>query len=239
MRRALLIVMFAIVAAPPARADDGGNAKVRVAECRPALDRLERAAEFTGDMRAIPGAAKLQMKFVLQARTQGEKEWAAVTAPGFGTWISSAPGIGRYVYTKTVENLLAPATYRARVYFRWLSATGHTLLRVRRTSKVCRQPDLRPDLLPMSLSRAGAWWEVEIENAGRTAAYSFTVTVETGGEVYPFGYVEELGPRSRVRLQGEAPPCPPGSNVVVRIDADNAVDELDEAANALSQACPR
>ena len=240
MRRALLIAILALAAAAPAaRADGvGGHAKVRTAECRPALDRLGRAAEFTADMRTVPGASKLQMKFVLQARTDEEPGWAAVAAPGFGTWNTSAPGIGRYVYTKTVENLLAPATYRAQVHFRWLSAGGRTLLKARRTSKVCRQPDLRPDLAPLSLGRAGEGWELEIENAGRATAYSFTVTVETGGEVHAFGYVEELGPRERVRLYGEARPCPPGTNVVVRVDADNAVDELDEEANALSQACP-
>ena len=240
MRRALLTVLLVLVVAPPAaRADDGGTAKARLTQCRPALDRLERAADFTADMRAIPGAAKLQVKFVLQARTEDEPGWAAVAAPGFGTWNSSATGIGRYVYTKKVENLLAPATYRSQVHFRWLSATGRTLLRVKRTTKVCRQPDLRPDLLPDWLERAGEAWEILVENAGRTAAYSFTVTVESGGQVYPFGYVEELGPRSEVRLQGQAPPCEPGTSVIVRVDADNAVDELDEESNALPQACPR
>ena len=240
MRRALLTVMLALVAAPPAAlAGDGGTAKARLTECRPALDRLERAAEFTADMRAIPGAAKLQVKFVLLARTEDEPGWAAVAAPGFGTWNSSATGIGRYVYTKKVENLLAPATYRVQMHFRWLSAGGRTLLRAKRTTRVCRQPDLRPDLLPGWLEPVAQGWEVLIENEGRAAAYSFTVTVESGGRIFPFGYVEELGPREEVRLQGEVPPCEPGSSLIVRVDADNAVDELDEESNALSQPCPR
>ena len=240
MRRALLIATLALFAVPPAAgADVGATAKARVTECRQSLDRLERSAAFTADMRAIPGAAKLQVKFVLQARTEEEPEWAAVAAPGFGTWNSSALGIGRYVYAKRVENLLAPATYRAKVHFRWLSATGSRLLRTRRTTRVCRQPDLRSDLLPVRLERAGDGWAILIENAGRTGANSFTVTVEAGGQIHPFGYVEALGPRGELRLQGPALPCLSGSNVVIRVDADNAVDELDEDANALSQACPR
>ena len=238
MRRILLIATLCLLAAPAARADDAAISKARLTTCVPALDREERSASFTGDMRAIPGASRLQVRFVLQARTEDEPGWTAVTAPGFGTWNSSAPGIGRYVYTKTVESLLAPASYRAQMHFRWLSSTGRTLLRARRTSRTCRQPDMRPDLVVDRLTGAGDGWHVTIRNSGRTAAHSFTVEVEVDGQLHEFGYVEELAPRETVSLQRPAPPCRPGTNLVVRVDADGAVDEADEQANALSQACP-
>ena len=236
MGRTLIIATLAVLAAAPAA--HAADARARLTTCEPALDREERSASFTGDMRAIPGAERLQVRFVLQARTEDEPDWTTVTAPGFGGWNSSAPGIGRYVYTKTVEDLLAPASYRAQMHFRWQSATGRTLLRARRTSKTCRQPDLRPDLVVERLVGAGDGWHVTIRNSGRTAAYSFTVEVEADGAVHEFGYVEELGPRQSLSLQRPAPPCRPGTNLVVRVDADGAVDEADEQANALSQACP-
>jgi hypothetical protein len=238
MRRTLLIAMLLLVVAPAAHADDALSAKVRLTECESALDREERTASFTGDMKSVPGAARLQVKFVLQARTEDEPEWTAVTAPGFGTWNSSAPGIGRYVYTKTVENLIAPASYRAQVHFRWLSATGRTLLRARRTSRTCRQPDLRPDLVPLGLTGAGDGWDVAVQNTGRTTAYSFIVTVESAGQVYEFGHVEELAPKQTIHLQRPVPACWPGTYLTVRVDADGAVDEANEEANVLSQPCP-
>jgi hypothetical protein len=236
MGRTFLIAALALLAAAPAA--HAADARARLTTCEPALERQERSASFTGDMRAIPGASRLQVKFILQARTEDERGWTAVAAPGFGGWNSSAPGIGRYVYTKTVEELLAPASYRAQMHFRWLSATGRTLARVRRTSRTCRQPDLRPDLVAERLVGAGDGWHVTIRNNGRTPAYSFTVEVEADGQVYEFGYVEELGPRGTVNLQRPAPPCRPGTNLVIRVDADGVVDEADEQANELSQACP-
>ena len=238
MRRALCIATLALAATASPAAADGSSAKARMLSCQPALDQPERSAGFAGDMRTIPGASRLQIKFVLQARTEDEPDWTGVATPGFGTWNSSAPGIKRYVYTKRVENLVAPASYRVQVHFRWLSAGGRTLLRARRTSRVCRQPDLRPDLVPLRVTRAGNGYEVTVANDGGSVAESFTVTIEVGGQVFPFGYVEALPADEEVRLQGEAPACQPGSNVVVRVDADGAVDEADEEANVLSQACP-
>lgn len=223
--------------AAPAGADPS-TSKARMTACETALDQEERSATFSGDIRAIPGATRLQVKFVLQSQGADDPGWETVTAPGFGTWNTSAAGIGRYVYSKTVENLLAPAGYRAMVHFRWLTAAGRTLARARRTTRVCRQPDLRPDLLPERLIRTADGYEVTVANDGRSAAESFTITLEIGGQVHQFGYVDLLGPRSRTRISGTAPPCEPGQMVIVQVDADGAVDEAEEEENAIAVACP-
>src|SRR5687768_8096884 len=125
----------------------GATTKVRTTACQTSVDADERAARFEGDMRTVAGAVKLQMRFTLQTRSAEEPAWTAVKTPGFGSWNSSAPGIGRFVYVKTVQNLLAPAKYRAVVHFRWLGPNGRPILRAKRFSRVCRQPDLRPDLV--------------------------------------------------------------------------------------------
>jgi len=111
-----------------------------MSECVRADRANARAAAFEGDMRAIPGAVRLRMRFVLQARTPDDSAWSRVDAPGFGRSFTSAPGVGRYVYAKRVEDLLAPAEYRVRVRFRWLDALGRTIARQTRTSLACRQP---------------------------------------------------------------------------------------------------
>lgn len=239
MRRALLIAFLAALgAASPAATAEAAVAKARTTGCVPALDAFEREASFTGDMRTVRGASQLQMKFVLQARTQERRRWTSVAAPGFGTWNTSALGIGRYVYTKTVENLLAPARYRALVRFRWLTATGTTLLRSRRVTPACRQPDLRPDLVPERLTRSGERYALTLHNDGRSPADGFTVTIEIAGRRYPLAYVEQLAAGRRTRLAGAAPACLAGENVTVRVDADGAVDEVDEEGNALTVPCP-
>ena len=239
MRHALLIALAALpAAAAPAAAESPVPAvKARAAGCHSALDTLERRARFTGDMRALPGAARLQIRFVLQARTADEPRWSRVEAPGFGTWNTAEPGVGRYVYTKTVENLLAPAAYRARVHFRWRSASGRTLLRVRRTTRVCRQLDLRPDLVVETAVPTAGGYDVTVANAGRTAAGRFTVTAESGGRVETLGSVERLAAGERIRVAGRVPPCAPGDAVLIRVDPEGAVDEADEQANTLSFPC--
>jgi hypothetical protein len=234
----LLLLLPAAAMAAPARADDGAPAKARTTECTSALQQDERTATFSADMRTVKGAVRLQVRFVLQARTEEEPEWTAVAAPGFGGWNSSTPGIGRYVYTKTVENLLAPADYRAQVHFRWLSAAGKTILRARRTSRVCRQPDLRPDLVPEELVRTYDGYALTVANAGRGDAQSFIVTIEVQGAVHVLGYVETLRGREFVDVRGRAPACAPGEMVIVRVDADGAVVEAEEGLNEMAVLCP-
>ena len=234
MHRALLIALLALAGAAPAA--HAAAAKARLAGCVTSPDREHRAASFTGDVRSIPGASRLQVKFVLQARTDDEP-WTTVAAPGFGTWNSSVAGVWRYVYTKTVENLLASAAYRAQVHFRWLSQAGRTLQRSRRRTKVCRQPDLRPDLLVGGVTRTPSGYDASISNAGRTAAERFAVTIEVDGQLHRLGHVERLGAEETTTLRGQAPGCRPGSDLVVRVDADRTVEEIHEQGNAFLAAC--
>lgn len=235
MHRVLLIGLLALAGAAPAA--HAATAKARLAGCVTSLDRVQRTASFTGDIRSIPGASRLQVRFVLQARTDDEPAWSTVAAPGLGTWNSSVPGIARYVFTKTVENLLAPASYRAQVHFRWLSPAGRTLLQARRRTKVCRQPDLRPDLVVDGLTRTPSGYDASISNAGRTAAERFLVTIEIDGQLHRLGYVERLGAGERASLRGQAPECRPGSPLIARVDADGAVKEIHEEANSLEVLC--
>src|SRR5687767_6408803 len=108
---ALLLLALAAPAAGAA-AVPRSAAKAVLDACERSTDELDRAAVFEGQMRTIAGASRMQMRFTLQARTPEETRWSAVAAPGFGTWVGSAAGTSRYVYTKRVENLLAPASYR-------------------------------------------------------------------------------------------------------------------------------
>src|SRR5215217_2287863 len=141
LRAVLLSLLALLLAAAPAAARS--PAKAVLAGCEQGTGEADAAGVFEGQMRTIQGAARMQMRFSLQVRTPDRPRWTTVQVPGFGPWATSAAGTARYVYTKRVEGLLAPASYRVRVRFRWLDAGGIMLQRAKAYSPTCRQPDPR------------------------------------------------------------------------------------------------
>ena len=107
MRRVLLITL--LVLAFPAAAH---GASVKTVDCTPALDGAARGATFEAKMKAVKGTGKMQVRFTLQVRDDGVKSWRRVSAAGFDTWLSSQAGVRRYSYSRTIQNLAAPAVYR-------------------------------------------------------------------------------------------------------------------------------
>jgi hypothetical protein len=184
------------------------------------------------------------MRFTLQTRGKGQVNWHALSAPGFGRWLSSDPGVGRYVYTKRVVALFAPASYRTQVRFRWLGRDGHRVASDRSTSPICHQADLRPNLHPLAInSRAGADAEharyvVPVVNRGKTAAGSFDVVVTVDGVTLTPAQTPGLEPGERALVEVEGPPCTVGSMLTADVDPTGAVDERVEADNRLTVTCP-
>ena len=174
MRRVLLLTLLALVFPAAAHA-----ASVKTVGCTPALDGAARGATFEARMKAVKGTERMQVRFTLQVRDDGETSWRRVAAAGFDTWLSSQAGVRRYSYSRTIQNLAAPAVYRTTVRFRWLDADGATLRSRRDTSAWCRQPDLRPDLEVTGVDVLPApradrrRYTVTVRNAGRTAAAAF------------------------------------------------------------------
>src|SRR4051794_34067844 len=141
LRALMSAVLVLLLAAPAAGAAvPRSAARAVLAACERGDEQTDRAAVFEGQMRRLPGTARMQMRFTLQARTPDTRRWGAVAAPGLGTWVSSAPGTSRYVYTKRVEALLAPAGYRVQLRFRWLNDNGRVVTGIRRYSRACNQP---------------------------------------------------------------------------------------------------
>jgi len=245
--RAIICALLGLALAVPAAgaaAVPRSAAKAVLAGCERGPDEPDRAAVFDGQMRALPGASRLQMRFTLQARTPDSTRWSAVAAPGFGTWFGSAPGTSRYVYTKRVENLLAPASYRVLLRFRWLTPDGGVLARAKAYSRACRQPDPRPDLVVSSLavqpgSRAGRDRYVAfVRNTGRATAPASSLRVALDGTALPLAPVAALEPGEGVVVSVEGPACTEGTPVDADADAAEAVDERDEADNRLTRLCP-
>ena len=193
-------------------------------------------ATFEGRVTPLRRAAKAQLRFTLQARTPEEPQWRTVTAPGFGSWIT-APKVGRYLYDKTVQELLSPGEYRAVVHFRWRDARGHSVRTERAVTKVCRQPDKRPDLVVTAL-KAGARYVAVLLNRGRGDAGPFTVAFTRNGESLGTVSVPGLDAgQSTSAVLTTAPACVGGELIDAQADSLDEVDEADEDGNVLGVTC--
>jgi hypothetical protein len=116
------------------------SASATLQQCLTVGAQAERSATFAGEMNAIPGTARMEMRIDVLERMPGDLLYHTVTAPGLGVWRSSAPGVKAYTYLKQVTNLSAPAFYRGQVRFRWVNARGHLLKTMELRTRRCEQP---------------------------------------------------------------------------------------------------
>jgi hypothetical protein len=229
---ALLVAAAVLVSAAPAGA--APRLRATLQRCAPGV------AELRGAMPAVPGAVRLAMRFDLQAQEPESGVWAALGAPGFGTWVRSRPRRAGFVYVKRVDGLTGPRAYRAVVRFRWTGEGGEVLRTARRTTGVCEQDDERPDLALGTLTAlagpdpATLRYRVEVRNEGAAAAGPSAVELDVGGGVRaPVGRLP-VGRLTVVELVG--PGC--AGPVGVRLDPDDVVAESDEADDAATLPCP-
>jgi hypothetical protein len=142
----MLAVAFVLAQIPAASAGTGVLAGTRPAasamleQCVAALAENERAATFAGEMTAIAGSARMEMRIDLLERLPRQARFHTVSAPGLGLWRTSAPGVKVFKYLKQVTNLAAPASYRGAVRFRWLNARGRLMKAMELRTASCAQP---------------------------------------------------------------------------------------------------
>jgi hypothetical protein len=121
---------------PPVRS----AATATLAQCVTSSEQTERSATFMGEMTAVPGAAKMEMRIDVLERMPKELVFHIVNAPGLGVWRAAAAGVKSYKYLKEITNLAAPASYRAVVRFRWLSSRGRLVRSMELRTPRCQQP---------------------------------------------------------------------------------------------------
>jgi hypothetical protein len=127
--------------APTAKAP----AVVSLEQCVTSTEQEARTATFSGEMIAIAGTSKMEMRIDVLERMPSalEPAFRNIAAPGLGVWRTAAPGVKVYKYLKQVTNLTAPAAYRAAVRFRWLNTKGKLVKAAELRTPKCQQP-LRP-----------------------------------------------------------------------------------------------
>jgi hypothetical protein len=128
------------------------SASAALEQCVTAVDQAERSATFAGEMTAIAGSARMEMKIDVLERMPEELRFHTVSAPGLGVWRSSSQGVKLYKYLKQVTNLSAPAFYRGAVRFRWLNARGRLMKAVELRTARCEQPASPSTITPPAIT---------------------------------------------------------------------------------------
>jgi hypothetical protein len=190
-----------------------------------------RYAIFASQMTSIPDTNTMAVNFQLQERSAKGAPFAAVTAPGFGMWVSSQAGIGIYTSDHEVTALPAPAAFRVLVRARWLDRGHHVIRHAVRLSPVCVQPLLAPNLAIGALTRAPGSvaatvsYTVVVRNAGTTAAGPFQVSFSLGGVALPNITVPGLAAGATQLVTFTGPHCAAGSSLTAVADSAGAVSE--------------
>jgi hypothetical protein len=245
MLRRLLLALSLLLLAAPAAAEARPRAQALLDSCAKATLDQDGTGVFEGRMRSISGAQRMQMRFTLQTRATPDDHWAAVDVPGWGVWTTSAAGRSRYVYVKRVEDLLAAASYRVSVRFRWLDGDGDRIGSARDASPACKQPDPRPNLVVRGIGVEAAAddamrrYVVLVRNNGRAVAGASSLSLTVGGAAQPETVVPQLAPGEGTLVTIEGPACENGSELVAGADADDVIDERDETDNTFTRSCPK
>jgi hypothetical protein len=240
IRSLTFVLLLAAFAAPAAASAASTAPRATLLACHPALASADRSMTIVGTARARTGEQRVEIRFDLQRRHSSAESFARLSAPGLGVWNVSRAGVRALRYVKTIDNLAAPSGYRALVRFRFRDSTGHVVRRARRTTAVCRQPDLRPDLHPVTFEVQAASpttrrYVVTVVNRGATAAGAFAVGLSVDGIAQPPQSAAALAAGERTEVAFEAPRCT--SSYTFTIDPDAAVDEADETDDVHTIAC--
>jgi archaellum component FlaF (FlaF/FlaG flagellin family) len=239
IRLPLAVVIVAALAAPAA-AGAKGPAAVHLKRCTTGSKPSERRATFKSWMHAVPGTARMAVRFKLVAQASGRSAQGVEGPAALNVWHRSHLGVTRYVYSQTVKRLEQGTSYRMVVRYRWYDANGEIVKRAKRTSDECAQRGDLPNLVIAGVTydpaEIGTWhYHVTVKNKGKSFAENFVVTLIVDGAVVDERTVELLdaGDSTDVVLNG--PPC---VHLRAIADSENTVTERHEDDNSFSSTCP-
>lgn len=213
-----------------------------VADCHTSDDLAQRFASFSGQMRRLPGAQHMEMRFTLLERLAGRfTHYKRVSLPELKPWRRSSPGARMFIYTQRVTALHDGGTYRMRVQFRWSDAQGSLLRSKTVRSRSCHQPAPLPNLSIRSISSSPApvagdrVYSISLANNGMGDARNVPVELQVDGTAAGRARVDLLPARESTVVQIEGPRC--GFSVRAVADPGRRIAETDESDNAFEIPC--
>lgn len=233
---AALAALPAAAAAAP-RADTPGPI-ARVVACD--VTSVNRAATFYARMDTIPNASKMQVRFQLQERLGRDDSWSKLDVPALRLWHASQAGVKRFGWRQTVDALRIGGAYKARIQYRWLSATGAVLDTASKDTPVCRGPlpniavgDLTVKAGPTADTRV---YRVEILNRGKIDADGVDVSLSVDKAVLDTVTLTSLDAGETRVVSFTGPVCNRG--IRVKADPGNSIGETIEDDNSRLFSCP-
>lgn len=220
----------------------------RLLSCKRSPRTDVRTAVVAASMRPVGAGRRLALKVDLYQRPLSGGRWALrADVPGLGVWTPpSDPSIGSRVndvfkYRQAVGRLVVPYAYRFRVSFRWSDASGAVVREAVATTAICREPDLRPDLMLSDVTVEDgptadtSLYTVTVRNAGRSSASNVGVTWSLSSATRT---IRRLGPYESVELTFTGARCQAPAGPTFLVDPANAIDEARETNNSLLATCP-
>ena len=249
MRRATPILVAAAIAwfvgVPLAQADPGGRGRATLTACVNSTDPSGRSMTVRGSAAIYAAGQTMAVRFDLLSRTSAGGPERTVEGGGMGTWTRSSAGVTSYERFLTIQNLPAPAVYRAALSFQWIDKKGKVVRTAVVYTPTCTQVDLRPDLVAKSIrlvkgGKSGTWThEISVSNSGKAPAPNFDLLFSANGLGLPAQDMMGIGVGGSRKLRITAPACTSASSTVsVTVDPANRIAESNENNNVLTVACP-
>jgi len=226
------------LAAPRADTPAAAGPVAKVVSCDVASS--DRQATFFARMDTIAGASKMQIRFQLLERLGKGDSWDKLDVNPLRQWHTSQAGVKRFGWKQTVDNLHVGGAYKARVQYRWLSASGAVVDSVSRDTPVCHGPlpnivvgDLTVKPGPTPDTRI---YRVGVQNAGKVDADEVDVQLAVDKAVLDTVTLSHLSIGETRMASFTGPVCRRG--VHVKADPGNSIGESIEDDNSQSFACP-
>jgi hypothetical protein len=223
----------------------GGLDSATLSACVSAATAAQGSATFSAQMNAVPGTRSMEISFDLYERTSAAEPYAPVSAPGFGVWQSSNPGIASFTANENVVDLPVPGAFRAVVDYRWLSRHARVIRRDQRVTPVCAITEAESDLsitritrVPGSPLNSSELFRVTIRNRGALAAGAFAVGLSDAGAALPTLTVAGLAPATSTTLEFSGPRCSAGAAITAQIEPSGATTEPASPDRTVTTACP-
>jgi CARDB len=251
-RLALALITVGLVASLASGASGADpRAKLRGFVCQTALYPANRGIAVTSVMRPLAHTMHMAVRFQLLERQSKSGPALPVVYGDLGKWIYPKDRTlgqragDQFIVPKQISDLSAPAYYRFKVSFRWIGAHNHVIGTAVRSTPLCFQPELRPDLLVKSITvkpdqqnLSRDIYVARIRNAGATAAGPFAVQFAANGHTRDKA-IQRLGPHSGQTVTFLGPLCNSSSPPAITVDPDNQVPaDLNRANNTLTATCP-
>jgi hypothetical protein len=200
----------------------------------------DRAAAFYGRMDTIAGASKLALRFALLERLGAATTWNKLDLPDLRPWHISQAGVKRYGWKQTVNNLHLGGAYKARIQYRWLSASGVVLDTQTHDTPVCKGPlpnlalgQLTVNPGPTADTRT---YRIEVQNTDKSDADHVDVSLSVDRAVLDTVTLDQLAAGDVRIVSFNGPVC--RQEVSVKVDPDNSIGERLEDDNSQTFSCP-